>query len=120
MTGESGFWKTGWRGEKPANELIRRWFAAPYRSISACIRGGNQPRAIDQLPGWTGPARHPNAKLSYNVLATYPIVDSTNSHALILYSTASTVGIGGTTEFILLGRFRGTWRIIGTGFLRVS
>lgn len=118
LSPDSEFWKFNWQGVKPSRALVRRWFAAPYRSISTCA--GDLKR-VDSLPGWKRDGTGSRATTRYEVQATLPVLDASARRALLIYSTTAMNGTpDGHTHMLLLARSAKGWGVIGTGFLSVS
>jgi hypothetical protein len=117
LTPDSDFWQSNWEGTKPSPELIARWFAAQYRSISVCT--GNRER-VEALAGWRKQRVSERKDAGYFVRATLPVLDAAGTHALIVYSTVAVDGrLDGHTHMLLLARSGGRWQKIGTGFISV-
>jgi hypothetical protein len=113
-TQHSNIWWKGWFGRAPATNLVRRWYAAPFRSIGICFRKGDEPQRVGSLVGWVGQRRSNKKESAFNIRATYPVTDAAHSHALILYSKSAAPGLGGSSELLLLARTGTKWRIVGS------
>lgn len=121
LTPDSTWWRGNWSGVRPSADLIRRWFAAPYRSIAICLDKGEKGRTLGSVPGWRPSPKSTMSNVRYNVQATYPVVDASHTHALLVYSTSAANWIvGGKAELVLLERRGSEWRRVGAGFISVS
>ena len=121
LTDTSYVWTTRWSGDRPSTDLVRRWLAARYSSISECLGGARSQRRIGELPGLAN--FHPIAKSPDGPLlvqATAPVLDKSGAYALVLYSTAVKQGFGGRTVFVLLKRSGSSWRKAAWRLLSVS
>jgi hypothetical protein len=110
-------WRLGWDGEPPPADLVAKWYAMPYRSISMCFRGLSKSALLlkDVLgPKWR---QAPQRKPLSEVRMSYPALNASKSEALLLYETAYTCGLGGGLELIFLRRTGGEWRKVGSRLL---
>jgi hypothetical protein len=120
LTPDNIWWRRNWTGEKPSPQLVRRWFATPYKSIAGCLSRKPGHRTVGGL--FDHPiSRHYSNKTRYSVQVSYPVTDAARKHALLVYSTsANDQMVGGKSEILLLELSRGKWRKVGSGFISVS
>lgn len=121
LTDTSYVWTTRWSGERPSADLVRRWLATRYISISECFRAARSPRRIGELPGLAN--FHPISKSPdgpLRVQATAPVLDKSGAYALVFYSTAVKQGFGGRNVLVLLKKSGSAWSKAGWRLLSVS
>jgi hypothetical protein len=123
LTADSLWWQGNWRGQKPTQDHVQRWFATSYRSITICLPPRASGWTLGTIPRWKGGKAPSKTKARYLAQASYPVVDRSGSHALIVYSTGALPGtdaVGGKSELILFERRGGQWRKVGEGLISVS
>lgn len=121
LTVGSDVWERGWMGDRPSADLVRRWFGAPYISISKCFGQTKSQRKIGDLPGFTNFRPIPEHAIGPLVIrATAPVLDQSGTYALVFYATSTRTAFGGREAFILLKRNGSGWRQVGSRVLAVS
>lgn len=122
LTPKSNFWRVNWVGEHPSPALVRRWFAAPYRSIADCYRKSERLHQSIRLSGGKGNPHTRSARWPvYSVVRmTYPVFDRSGTRAIVLLSLSETQGMEGRVELVLLARDGSKWTRIGSRVLSIS
>lgn len=120
LTVTSDVWRLGWIGEPPSDDLVRRWFAAPYVSISKCFGPAKSRRKVDNLAGFVHLSPVPVGAIRPAVIrATAPVLDKSGTYALVLYSTAAPI-LAGRVALVLLRRDGSHWRKVGSRIIAMS
>ena len=122
LTADSGFWRVDWRGDPPSADLIRRWYAAPYLSISKCFSESPAEPKLNRVPGFISTRTgHEPERDRMMVRATAPVFDRSGRYALVLYETYLVhPGLGGRVGLALLERSGSGWRRAGSRVLAES
>jgi hypothetical protein len=121
LTDTSYVWTTDWSGNQPSRDLVRRWLAARYISISQCFPSARSQRRIGDLPGFANYSSIANDKAPPFVIhATAPVFDRSGTYALVYYSTAVKKFFGGRDVFALVRKTPSGWKKVGFRILAVS
>jgi hypothetical protein len=116
---DSGYWRIGWERQPPSPELVRRWYALPYGSISKCFRPLASEQPLAALLGVKSTIFKPLDGPAASALhVSYPAFDRSRTHALLQVSRYFFHGSGGgRLELVLLTRTKSGWRKSGTRYL---
>lgn len=117
---ESAYWRVGWIGRPPSQTLVRRWYHLPYGSIADCFGGGGTDRSLNSALGMVWNPAPADGNDPSIILASYPALDDSGTHALLLYSRMFRDHLGGRVELVALTSTPTGWRKTGWQFLGAS